>query len=52
MRYLVKARVKPGQKRALLQAIEDGRLSNGSIAGDEYLRNMEEARVDVSRSMG
>ena len=45
MRYLVKARVKPGQKTALLEAIENGRLGEGSIAGDEYLHNMEEARV-------
>ena len=45
MRYLVKARIKPGQEKALLQAIEDGRLGQGSIAGDEYLRNMAEAQV-------
>ena len=45
MRYLVTARVKPGQEAALLQAIEDGTLGAGSVAGDEYLRNMEEARL-------
>jgi hypothetical protein len=45
MRYLVTARVKPGKGAALLQAIEDGTLGAGSVAGDEYLRNMEEARL-------
>jgi hypothetical protein len=46
MRYLVKARVKPGRERALLRAIGDGTLGQGSVAGDEYLRNMEQARLD------
>lgn len=46
MRYLVKARGKPGRSRALLEAIEQGSLGKGcSVAGDEYLRNMREARV-------
>ena len=45
MRYLVKARVKPEQHEALLQAIEDGTLGKGSIAGDEYLHNMQQARI-------
>jgi hypothetical protein len=45
MRYLVTARVKPGKEAELLQAIEDGRLGAGSVAGDEYLRNMDEARL-------
>ena len=45
MRYLVKARVKPGKEMALLEGIESGRLGRGSIAGDEYLDNMEHARV-------
>ena len=44
MRYLVKARVKAGREAALLQAIADGSLGRGSIAGDEYRRNMEQAR--------
>jgi hypothetical protein len=44
MRYLVTARVRPGREEALDQAIEDGTLGRGSIAGDEYFRNMEEAR--------
>ena len=45
MRYLVTARVKPGRRDALDEAIEDGSLGAGSIAGDEYLHNMAEARA-------
>src|SRR5436853_5974732 len=45
MRYLVKARLKPGKKEALLRALEDGTLGRGSIAGDEYRWNMQQARV-------
>ncbi len=45
MRYLVTARVKPGRVAALLQAIEEGTLGAGSIAGDEYLRDMVQARL-------
>ena len=45
MRYLVKARVKPGSESALLRAIADGSLGRGSVAGDEYQYNMREARV-------
>jgi hypothetical protein len=44
MRYLVTARVRPGQADALARAIDDGTLGKGSIAGDEYPRNMEAAR--------
>ena len=44
MRYLVTARVKPGKEEALDRSIENGTLGRGSIAGDEYLRNMAEAR--------
>jgi hypothetical protein len=44
MRYLVRARVKPGREAALLAAVEDGTLGAGSVAGDEYLRNMAAAR--------
>jgi hypothetical protein len=44
MRYLVTARVKPGRRDALDRAIENGTLGAGSIAGDEYLHNMAEAR--------
>jgi hypothetical protein len=45
MRYLVKARVKSGKERELLRAINQGKLGRGSIAGDEYLHNMEQARA-------
>jgi hypothetical protein len=44
MRYLVTARVTPGRDAALARAIEDGSLGRGSVAGGEYLRNMEAAR--------
>jgi hypothetical protein len=45
MRYLVRARLKPGREQALLQAIEDGTLGQGSVAEGEYLRNMKDARL-------
>jgi hypothetical protein len=45
MRYLVKARVKPQREQSLLEAIETRTLGRGSIAGDEYLHNMNRARV-------
>ena|SRR6202035_4894693 len=45
MRYLVKARLKPGRAPALLQAIQNATLGNGSVAGGEYLRDMQNARV-------
>ena len=38
------ARVKPGRADALDRAIAEGTLGAGSIAGDEYLHNMAEAR--------
>ena len=44
MRYLVTARVKAGAQHKLAAAIENGTLGAGSIAGDEYLRNMACAR--------
>ena len=44
MRYLVTARVKPGRREALDQAIEGGTLGAGSIAGDEYTHDMTNAR--------
>jgi hypothetical protein len=46
MRYLVNARVKSGKARDLVCAIDDGTLGKGSIAGDEYLHDMEQARVN------
>ncbi len=45
MRYRVKARVKPGRENPLLQAIADGTLGQGSVAGDEYAWDMQHARV-------
>lgn len=48
MRYLVKARIKSGEREALLKAIEDDTLGKGSVAGDEYQHNMSQARVDES----
>ena len=45
MRYLVRARVKAHKEKALAEAIERGTLGAGSVAGDEYLRNMREARL-------
>lgn len=45
MRYLVRARIKPGREAALLEAIENGTLGAGSVAGDEYLHNMRQARL-------
>ena len=45
MRYLVKAKVKPGQEKPLLAAIESGTLGQGSVASDEYLENMAKARI-------
>ncbi|HXY02460.1 MAG TPA: hypothetical protein VEI49_02730 [Terriglobales bacterium] len=44
MRYLVRARVKPGRERALLAAIDEDSLGRGSVAEGEYLRNMQQAR--------
>jgi hypothetical protein len=45
MRYLVKARLRPGRERALARAVEEGSLGQGSVAGDEYLHDMEQARL-------
>jgi hypothetical protein len=45
MRYLVKARVKPGREKRLLEAVSDRSLGKGSIAGDEYIYDLENARV-------
>jgi hypothetical protein len=46
MRYLVRAKVRPNESRALLDAIERRVLGRGSVAEGEYLRNMAAARVD------
>lgn len=45
MRYLVRARVKPGREADLLDAIEQETLGHGSVAEGEYLRNMQDARL-------
>jgi hypothetical protein len=45
MRYLVRARVKPGREADLVKAIDDHSLGQGSVAEGEYLRNMHDARL-------
>jgi hypothetical protein len=45
MRYLVKAKVKKGKRESLIRAITDKTLGRGSIAGDEYFYDMEQARI-------
>jgi len=45
MRYLVRARVKPGREGDLLEAIEQQTLGQGSVAEGEYLRDMKNARL-------
>ena len=51
MRYLVTARLKPGQEQPLAGAIADGTLGEGSVAGDEYQRNMRQARLCANGSV-
>jgi hypothetical protein len=48
MRYFVKARVKPAHACALMRSIDEGTLGQGSVAGDEYLKDMEQARVGAA----
>jgi len=45
MRYLVRARVKPGCHHGLSQAIANCTLGEGSVAEGEYLRNSYDARL-------
>ena len=45
MRYLVKAKLKSDKSKLLLRSIDNGTLGQGSIAGDEYIYNMSEARM-------
>jgi len=45
VRYLVKARLKDGKAQALCDAIENRTLGLGSVAGGEYIRNMNAARL-------
>ena len=47
MRYLVKAKLKAGRSEPLRQAIDGRTLGQGSIAGDEYLHNMGQARLNA-----
>jgi len=51
MRYLVRAHVKPGCRRTLLEAVERGTLGQGSVAEGEYLRNMNDARLCPDRTV-
>jgi hypothetical protein len=51
MRYLVRARVKPGREADLCNAIESETLGRGSVAEGEYLRNMNEARLYEDRTV-
>jgi hypothetical protein len=51
MRYLVRARVKPGREGDLLQAIEKETLGQGSVAEGEYLRNMNDARLCADQTV-
>ena len=44
MRYLVRAKVKRGCEQKLLKAVDTGTLGRGSVAGDEYLYDIEQAR--------
>ena len=46
MRYLVKAKIKARKTRPLLNAVDSETLGKGSIARDEYIYNMTEARVN------
>lgn len=51
MRYLVRARLKTGHERALLDAIDNETLGEGSVAEGEYLRNMRQARLVADESL-
>jgi len=41
----VTARLRPGKRAALENAIDTATLGEGSVAGDEYVRNMGDARL-------
>jgi hypothetical protein len=45
MRYLVKARLKAGKEKSLLKAVAGGTLGRGSVAGDEYIYDLQQARL-------
>ena len=42
--------MKPGREQALLKAIEEETLGQGSVAEGEYMRNMEQARLCVDET--
>jgi len=46
VRYLVKAKLKSDESKSLLRSITDDTLGKGSIAGDEYIYNMNAARLN------
>jgi hypothetical protein len=45
MRYLVKAKLRQGREVALTDSIESGTLGSGSVAGNEYIKDMRKARL-------
>jgi hypothetical protein len=46
VRYLVKAKAKAGKESALVRAIDQRTLGRGSIAGHEYVHDMQQARLN------
>jgi hypothetical protein len=51
MRYLVRARLRPGREQDLVEAVDRGTLGLGSVAEGEYIRNMQEARIGADGSV-
>lgn len=51
MRYLVKAKLKENKISKLREAIKNGTLGKGSVAGDEYIIDMKHARVQHDNSI-
>ena len=51
MRYLVKARIKPERTHDLLIAIDSGSLGQGSVAGDEFCHNMNQAWMGPDKTV-
>jgi hypothetical protein len=52
VRYLVKAKLKPDKSKPLIASIDNGTLGRGSIAGDEYVYNMSQARISAEGVAG
>lgn len=48
---MIKARLKPGKSGTLLRAVANQTLGQGSIAGDEYLHDMRQARLSEDGSV-